>query len=404
MLLCPRCQRAHPDEAAFCYFDGTPLRDGGAGGRPGGLPFDFVFPSGRRCRTFDELSAGCQEEWETARELLRQGALSQYLTGAGRLDLARAADEAARAADADIGLATFLQGLPGLRPARPELDLEPHKLLIGSVPVGEQRTAALRVVNRGTGLLHGTLQVVADGPWLRLAGGQTICPLKIRREQTVELEVDTQGLVPPRHCAAHLTIISNGGVVEVPVRLEATARPFPHAPFAGATSPRDLAVRMRDQPKGAAALLESGEVARWFEANSWAYPIVGRPAQGVAAVQQFFEGLGLAKAPAVRLAEAEVRFVGAEPKPLVGQAELITPDRKWIYAEVESDTPWVRVTTPQVGGPQKATLGFEVDPRGLPPGQTHESKVRIRASGHQLLVFSIFLEVPRPKTDRRAHV
>ena len=62
-----------------------------------------------------------------------------------------------------------------------------------------------------------------------------------------------------------LTLITNGGIVEVPVYLELTAIPFAQAPFQRVVTPRQLAERMRAHPKAAIPLLESGAVARWFD-------------------------------------------------------------------------------------------------------------------------------------------
>jgi len=90
MLVCPRCQRSNPQEAVFCHFDGAELRpaQGPEGVQTRRLPHDFVFPSGRRCRSFDELAHACQEEWDAARDRLRQGAFRQFLASVGRMDLA----------------------------------------------------------------------------------------------------------------------------------------------------------------------------------------------------------------------------------------------------------------------------------------------------------------------------
>ena len=90
MLVCPRCQRANPTEAAFCHFDGAELRRAsgrGNGERDVRLPREFVFPSGRCCRTYDDLVQGCQIEWEVARDLLSQGVFQQFLATGGRMDM-----------------------------------------------------------------------------------------------------------------------------------------------------------------------------------------------------------------------------------------------------------------------------------------------------------------------------
>ena len=64
---CTRCSRANPAEAAYCYFDGIALGSHPHNGGPvavGAQAFvtPFVFPTGRACRSFDELALACQEE------------------------------------------------------------------------------------------------------------------------------------------------------------------------------------------------------------------------------------------------------------------------------------------------------------------------------------------------------
>src|SRR5438876_10666941 len=115
MLVCLRCQRTNPGEAVFRYFDGAELRpahDGSAWPKQARLPHECVFPSGRRCRSYEELVEGCEEEWEAARALLYQGVFRQFLADAGRLDLARAAGQAQSQADLDLALDAFLRTLP----------------------------------------------------------------------------------------------------------------------------------------------------------------------------------------------------------------------------------------------------------------------------------------------------
>src|SRR5205814_2192432 len=119
---------------------------------------------------------------------------------------------------------------------------------------------------------------------------------------------------------ARLTLITNGGIVEVPVHLDLTAIPFAQAPFSQVVSPRQLAESMRIHPKAAIPLLENGAVAHWFETNGWMYPVVGPTAPGMAAVQQFFESLGLTRPPAVRLEETEARLTCLHPETVVGDA------------------------------------------------------------------------------------
>src|SRR5262249_13821940 len=150
---------------------------------------------------------------------------------------------------------------------------------------------------------------------------------------------------------ARLTVITNGGIAEVPVRLDLVTVPFARAPFQGVGSPREMAERMRASPKPAVPLLEGGEIARWFDANGWTYPVAGATARGVAAVQQFFEAMGLSKPPPVQLSEGEFRFRCAGPEVIRAQVTLRTVAKKWVYAHAAADVPWLRVTTPSVSGP-----------------------------------------------------
>src|SRR4051794_21860899 len=106
--ICPRCQRANPDPAVFCYFDGCLLRQGAAPPGGGALLQEFVFPSGRRCRTFDEIVQGCYAEWDQARQMLADGTFARYLAGVGRADLGKAARESMAQPDRDIALTNFV--------------------------------------------------------------------------------------------------------------------------------------------------------------------------------------------------------------------------------------------------------------------------------------------------------
>jgi hypothetical protein len=250
-------------------------------------------------------------------------------------------------------------------------------------------------------LLQGKLTVAEGGQWLHVEGvggpgsnGQ--CPLKTAREQQVLLRVETRGLPAPQTYSARLQVITNGGIVEVPVRLDLASVPFTKAPFQGVTTPRELAEQMRAQPKAAVPLLESGEVERWFTANGWAYPVQGPPARGVAAVQQFFEGMGLSRPPEVELSANEIRFTLNYPETARGQVTLRTAAKKWVYAQVTSDAPWLRVLTPNPSGPQQAVITFEADSAAMPPGRTHQASLRIEANAGQKLTLRVLAEVNQP--------
>src|SRR5438067_1726817 len=102
---CPACHRVNPQQARYCYYDGATLGGTTSTGpiQVGSRPFlsPFVFPSGRNCKTFDELVRAAEDEWDAARDMLKQGYFVGFLGGLGRADLAQAAREAAREPDAD---------------------------------------------------------------------------------------------------------------------------------------------------------------------------------------------------------------------------------------------------------------------------------------------------------------
>ena len=396
LQICPRCQHVNPGEAVFCYYDGVALGHGGA--FTATLPQEFVFKSGRRCRSFEELVQTCYQEWDEARGLLHTGEFTRFLTRAGRADLARSAQEAQSQADPDIALANFLRSLPASQTQQPRLELNPRRLMLGVLRIGETRQVKITLTNSSQGVLQGKL-IVNGGTWLTVEGGDPArCAIRTNRDQVVTLRIRTAGLVPQTYSAS-LTVITNGGVAEVPVRLDLTAVPFYQGPFKGASTPREMAERMRKHPKAAAPLLENGEVARWFTTNGWAYPVAGPPAPGVAAVQQFFECMGLSKPPPLHLSETVFNYRIEPPQRQHGQVTLRTTAKKWVYAQADSDKPWLRVTTPTAGGPQQARFVFEIDSSLMEENQVHQGTVQLIANAGQKLSVRVVVEVRRPQAS-----
>ncbi len=398
-LICSRCHRANPDLAVYCYFDGMVLQ-AGAAESASRLPHEFVFPSGRRCRTFDELAQGVQEEWAAARQLLLNGDFIRYFSSCGRVDLARSAEDAKRKAadNGDLALSAFVDSLPGNRTQQAKLDLHPRRILLGSLLVGESRRETITLSNLGSGVLQGTVAVTEGQDWLRLSehGAVHECNVSTPKQQEITLHVATKGIAAGQTYGAKLTVVTNGGVVEVPLRMDLVAQPFAKAPFQGARTQRELAERMKDKQKAKAAvpLLESGEVRRWFELNGWTWPVSGPEVKGVAAVQQFFEGLGLSKPPSLELSSSKGSFTCRYRDRVRVQFELQAASKKWVYAQVTTDQPWIRVQTPQVSGPQHAKIELEIDTSAWTLGSSGEGTVQVLANGGQKLVYRVALEVP----------
>lgn len=396
--LCPRCRRANPDAAVFCYFDGMPLRAGAVPLLPGvEAGSELVFPSGRCCKNLGELREACEAEWDEARRMLLEGGYVRFLQKLGRADLVRTVKEAPAQRDPDIALYNFLDQLPTSSTPGPRLELQPRRMGLKNLTVGKQVQLQVTVSNGGRGVLQGKMMVGEGHEWLKIEGGGQQVGLRTPRQQEVKLQVDTRTLIGGLTYSGKLTAITNGGIAEIPVRLDLAAAPFSHAPYQGAANPRDLAQRMQKNPKPAVALLESGVVSRWFAANGWNYPVSGEAARGIGAVQQFFECLGLSKPPPLQLSDSEMHLQSRGDQVSVSQVTLRTPSRKWVYAQVDSDVAWLRVTTPTVSGPKQAQISFEVDPSNLAADKVHQGTVRIRANGNQKLAVKVRLEVRRPK-------
>jgi hypothetical protein len=396
---CTQCSRANPPEAVYCYFDGFVLGDHARRGGPvavGSQPFahPFVFPTGRACRSFDELALACQEEWPAACDLLRHGHLARFFAALGRPDLARAAGEAASFPDADRGLDLLLGKLPGGALADPRLRVEPLEVNLGILAVGEDRSFDLHLENQGMRLLYGSVSCDGAG-WLLLGEGDG-SPEKhfqFTHESAVRVRVRGDRLrASHRLLEGKLLVESNGGTFTSLVRAEVPVQPFPTGVLAGAASPRQVAEKCQARPREAAAHFESGEVQRWYAANGWTYPVKVPAASGLAAVQQFFEALGVTRPPRVVLDQREVALTGEVGARLEHALEVRSPEKRPIYAHAASDQPWLEVGRPRPNG-RHVAIPFTVPAVPDRPGQTLTARVTVRANGNQRFVVPVTLRV-----------
>ena len=316
--ICKRCRSANPRDALYCYRDGVLLSlmvgsdipaDGSAmnlGARPFSVP--FVFPSGNACHNFVQLSLACRENPASAYDLICKGHLETFVAGQGRTDLAAVAHAAARIADPELRLDEFVSRLPvPLAPAK--LNAEATTIDLGVLHVGEDRHFELTLRNKGERLLIGSAS--AEVAWLSLGDGpaaaskvfqfmtQNILAVRVIGSRLHAFDKPLEG---------QIVLNSNGGTVTVTVRVVVPVKPFAEGILSGALSPRQLAHKAKEGPKEAGALIESGAVARWYQANGWTYPVAGPAATGVAAVQQLFEALGLVKPPKVELSEDAIHL------------------------------------------------------------------------------------------------
>src|SRR5262249_4544660 len=93
--------------------------------------------------------------------------------------------------------------------------------------------------------------------------------------------------------------------------------------------------------------------------------------------------------------ESGLRISCVPPEAVRAQVTLSTPVKKWVYAQVESDVPWISVVTPNISGAQKADAVFEVDSTLADPG-LHEGHVVLVANAGQRLPREVALEGPPP--------
>lgn len=394
MQVCVQCSRANPAEASYCYYDGVVLQGRGGPLQPGSQPFPrlFVLPSGAVCRNFDQLAQECQKNWNEARHLLEQGVLERFLGGLGRADLAMAARAAAAFPDPDRGLDQLLSRLPTTALAPPKLAVEPAEINFGTAQVGSDYRLQLRLINHGLRLVYGSM--VSDCLWLTPgeSPGSVQKLVQFSTEATVPVFIRGQHLrAGPIPLEGRLVIESNAGTATVVVRVPVAVKRFPEGVLAGATTPRQIAEKAKAAPKEAAALFENGAVAQWYRDNGWNYPVQGPSGSGLGAVQQFFEALGLVRAPKVEISDPSIKLHGWPGDRLQYRLQVRTQENRPVFAHARSDDPWLIVCAAQFQG-AVATLPLEIH---IPdrPGELLHSVVHVTANGNQRFVVAVAVTV-----------
>jgi hypothetical protein len=399
--VCPQCRRANPSEARYCHHDGTPLTEPEGAPSSGAInmavvPFTvpFVFPSGQKCRNFNELVLTCQSDANAALESLRKGHLEAFLAAQGRGDLAEAAHIAAHHADRARGLDEFLIRLPSTVRTPPKLTVEAQLIDVGTVRLGEDRTFELVLKNDGMGLLFGSTSC-GDCPWLSFGTSGVVKHKVFQFSDRLVLPMRVRG----RHVRAYrkpqeteLVLESNGGSVSVHVRINVPPQPFKTGSMAGALSPRQFAEKARQMPEEAAALIENGAVSQWYKENGWAYPVVGPTAHGRAAVQQLFDALGLVKPPKVEMSEDQVRLSGRPGEAVEHVLAVVTHEDRMVVAHGVSDQPWLQIGRTVFRG-RSAFLPLVVRPIPDRPGETLQAQVTVSANGGQQFLVPVVLKI-----------
>ena len=398
-LVCRNCSRVNPPEAQYCYWDGVVLDGRAQGSGPiavGAQPFHnpFVFPSGRQCRNFDELVLACYGEWKEALDLLREGYLEGFFGGMGRADLALAAKQAIKAADPDRGLDQLLSKLPCSNREPPKLFAQPLEVNLGQVARRADRQFVLNIENQGMGLLQGTI-ACDDTAWLMLGEG-TGSPRKVFQcLHDFKLPVQVHGKAlraGNKPVEGRLTIESNGGATVIVVRADVPVQPFPEGALAGAISPRQVAEKAKANPKTAAPYFEKGVVAAWYESNGWIYPVQGPASSGLGAIQQFFEALGLVKAPVVEISETAIHLHGPIGASLEHVLHVRAREKRPVFAYATTGTPWLQIGRVILEG-RTARIPVKVPSVPAHSGEQLQGKVQVTANGGQRFLVDVSLTI-----------
>src|SRR5262245_14758240 len=397
--VCRQCSRINPADASYCYHDGAVLA-GQRGGpiNAGSAPFpnQFVFPSGQICKNFDQLALACQHNWQTALDMLKQGFLGTFFGGLGRADLAMAALEASRFPDCDRGLDQLLSKLPTNVLQSPQLKAEPTEINLGRLTRDADRSSEIHLANHGMRLLYGS--VVADCKWLTLgdAPGGSQKLFQFGADTVIAVHIRGQHLrAAVKPIEGRLAVESNGGTATITFRADVPVTPYKGGLFDGCLTPRQVAEKAKADPKAAAPHFESGAVARWFESNGWTYPVQGPSAKGLGGVQQFFEALGLAKAPKVSINSQSLSFCGDGGQSLQTTIEVAAQEKKPVYAYATCDQPWVDCSKVKLAG-RTATITIAIPRVPNRPGESLQATVRVMGNGNQKFKVPLLLTVDKP--------
>ncbi|HVS38581.1 MAG TPA: hypothetical protein VMS17_23700, partial [Gemmataceae bacterium] len=100
------------------------------------------------------------------------------------------------------------------------------------------------------------------------------------------------------------------------------------------------------------------------------------------------------------LSKEEFHFLCEAPQKASAEVTIRTEARKWVYAQAAGDQPWLRVTTPNVSGPQQTAISFEVDSALIPAGREQKGVLWITANAGQRFQVRIHVEAHRPRGYR----
>jgi hypothetical protein len=399
-LTCPHCSRVNIGDARYCYYDGVSL-SGAAGPAAASKSFltPFVFPTGLRCNDYDEFASGCQRHWDLAVDMLHEGQVQSFFGGIGRMDLAQAAQEAAHFPDRDRGLDQLIARLPTSNIVLPKLDVQPKLINLGAMKVGETRTIELTLENTGQRLIFGS--IASTCKWLAVTEIGEPKLFQFRDAVIAPIQVKGQHLrAGAKPLEGELLVESNAGTFKLKVIVSVPIIPFADGVLAGSKTPREVAEKSKASPKQAALAFENGSVGRWYAANGWVYPVQGPASNGVAAVQQFFEALGLSKPPRVSVNATQIELKGKPGALLNYQLKVSTEDNRPVFAYATCGESWL-VIKPSISQGKVVTLPLEI---AVPDraGEVLETLVQVTSNGQQRFMIPMRLLVEAAVLEKAA--
>lgn len=377
-LVCTHCSRVNSPDARYCYFDGVALLGSGpalAAKKTFLVP--FVFASGLTCNDLEAFATGCQHNWDAAVEMLHKGFFQQFFNSLGRLDLAQIAQEGANFPDRDRGLDQFLSRLPTKSGTPAKLDVQPKLVNFGTLKVGQDAQLELTLENRGGRLIFGSIST--DCNWLAVTETGDAKLFQFRDQTKITIQVKGQNLrAGVKPLEGDLFIESNAGTFKLKAVATVPIQPFAGGCLAGAKTPRELAEKAKKSPKEAGVLFENGSVPKWYEANGWTYPVQGPASNGMAAVQQFFEALGLSKPPKVYITDALLHLKGAPGAKITRQVQVRSDENRPVFAHAVSNVSWCVVKQSLAQG-NAVTIPLEI----TVPDQAGAALVSVTSNGKQ---------------------
>ncbi len=402
-LICSHCSRMNSPNARYCWLDGASLvgSAGPVGAGQASFASPFVFSTGTQCRDFAEFLVGCNKHWDEAKKHLETDALQKFFGGIGRMDLAQAAQEAAHFPDRDRGLDQFLSRIPVPNATSPRLEVTPKLIQLGPLTPGKDGAFDLTLENTGSRIVYGS--IAPDCAWLAATEPGVARHFQFRESATISIKIKGQHLhASAKPLEAVMVVESNAGTFRLKVIAQVPIVPFEGGVFTGARTPRDIAEYAKKYPKDAAKLFEDGVVAKWYADNGWTYPVQGQATSGLAAVQQFFEALGLSKPPKAIVDQSPIRLRGKPGETLTHNVQIRTNENRPIYAHAASPDSWI-VAKPSLTHQNVVTLPLEIT---IPDraGANVDATITVTANGNQQFRVPIMVTVDAPISIAAASV